>query len=203
MTTHKNNAAIKRPDYGVICGLVEPGAKVLDLGCGAGDLLRLLVGKKGVKGQGIELDEQSIYKCVEKGLSVFHSDIDTGLPEYPDAFFDYVILNQSLQQAKKVEYVLEEAMRVGRQVIVGFPNFAHIDARVQLFFKGAAPVTANLPYRWYNSPNIHFLSIHDFEDFCSRKNIDVRKRYYIGDKGPVGFLPNVFARNAIFVIAKR
>jgi methionine biosynthesis protein MetW len=189
-----------RLDHKVIRGIVESGAKVLDLGCGDGDLSFILAREKNAKIQGIEIDEQSIYKCVAKGLSVFHSDIDSGLPEYPDKAFDYVILNQTLQQSKKVEYVMGEALRVGKKVIVGFPNFAHIGARVQLFFKGESPVTESLPYRWYNSPNIHFLSIKDFNDYCQKQHINIVERHYLGKSQEVTLFPNLLATNAIFVL---
>jgi methionine biosynthesis protein MetW len=189
-----------RLDHKVIRGIVEAGSKVLDLGCGDGDLSFILAREKNAKIQGIEIDEKSIYKCVAKGLSVFHSDIDSGLPEYPDKAFDYVILNQTLQQSKKVEYVMTEALRVGKKVIVGFPNFAHLGARCQLFFKGESPVTESLPYRWYNSPNIHFLSIKDFNDYCQKQHINIVERHYLGKSREVVLFPNLLATNAIFVL---
>jgi len=191
-----------RIDYRIILDVIPTGAKALDLGCGNGDLCCLLAKEKGVKVQGIELNEQSIYSCVAKGVSVFHSDIDSGLPEYPNQSFDYVILNESLQEAKKVEYVLQEAMRVGKNVIIGFPNFAYITARAQLFFKGRSPVTPSLPYRWYNSPNLHFLSIKDFEDFCRKKSLAITGKYFLGRNRRIRVLPNLFAESAIFVVTK-
>lgn len=121
-----------RLDEKIIYGIIEPNSKVLDLGCGDGELLHLLAKGKNVKGQGIELSDDAIYKCVEKEVSVFHGDIDSGLVEYPGKSFDYVILNQSMQQVKKIEYVFQEALRVGRKTIVGFPNFASIKARCML-----------------------------------------------------------------------
>lgn len=191
-----------RPDHRVIFEIIEPGAKVLDLGCGTGELLFLLSKEKSVKVQGIEISEAAIYKCVEKGLDVFHSDIDSGLPEYPAKSFDYVILNQSLQESKKVDFVLEEALRVGKKTIVGFPNFAYFPSRFMLFFGGKAPITKSLPYHWYDSPNLHFLSITDFQDFCREKGIQILERHYMGQKGPVRFLPNFFAPNAIFLLER-
>jgi len=190
-----------RLDYKIISEIIEPQSKVLDLGCGTGDLLLYLVNEKKVKAQGIELDEAAIYQCVEKGLSVFHGDIDSGLSEYPDKSFDYVILNQSMQELRKIDFSINEALRVGKKVIVGFPNFAYIKGRSMLFFRGKAPITASLPYTWYNTPNLHFLSISDFKDFCREKNIRILSAYYLGENKEVKFWPNLFALNAIFVIS--
>lgn len=192
-----------RPDHRIIYEIIAPGSRVLDLGCGTGDLIYFLAREKNAKVQGIELSEEAIYKCVEKGLSVFHSDIDSGLIEYPEKSFDYVILNQSMQEVKKVDFVLAEALRVGRNVIVGFPNFAYVTARLRIFFRGKTPITTSLPYRWYNTPNLHFLSISDFKSFCDEKGITILARYYLGKKGLVRFWPNLFALDAVFVIQTR
>jgi len=189
-------------DYKIILGLIEPRATVLDLGCGTGELLHLLVKDKFVRAQGIEIDEQAIYKCVAKGLSVFHGDIDSGLAEYKDKSFDYVILNQSLQQIRHVDTVLNDALRVGKKVIVGFPNFAYYKARLQMFFRGEAPVTGSLPYQWYETPNLHFLSIADFIHYCHSKQIDIRKMICIGEKRRIPVLPNLFAQVGIFLISR-
>src|SRR5512139_2007557 len=133
---------VSKPEYSVITSLVKEGASVLDLGCGDGELLVKLRKEKNVeRAQGIEIDEQAIYKCVARGLSVFHGDIDSGIPEYNTASFDYVILNQTFQQVKKPDIVLAEALRVGKQAIVSFPNFAHYVARYQLGIVGKAPIT--------------------------------------------------------------
>ena len=141
-------------DHQAILDFVTPSSSVLDLGCGSGDLLSLLVKEKQVKAQGIEIDDKAIFECVEKGLSVFHDDIDTGLPEYGDKSFDFVILNQSLQQVKKPAEVLRESRRVGRKVIVGIPNFTYIGARCQIFFQGqgAGYAVASLRMVQYAQP---------------------------------------------------
>ena len=191
-----------RLDHRIIFKIIEPGSSVLDLGCGEGELLSLLVREKKVKARGIELKDEAIYRCVEKGLSVFHGDIEGGLGEYPDNSFDYVVLNQSMQETKKVEFVLNESLRVGKKAIIGFPNFAYIRSRFDLFFKGKAPVTTSLPYSWYESPNIHFLSIRDFENYCRDKKMNILERYYLGRNTVIRCFPNLLALNAIFVIKK-
>ena len=187
-------------DHRIIYSIIEPDSRVLDLGCGEGELLYPLVRDKQVRAQGIELDDKAIQECVKKGLSVFHDDIENSLREFPDNSFDYVILNQSMQEVKKVDYVIQEAMRIGSKVIVGFPNFAHIKSRLMLFFRGKSPITGSLPYLWYDTPNVRFLSITDFKDFCARKNIRIVEAHYLGEKTIVRFLPNMFALNAIFVL---
>lgn len=191
-----------RTDHGIIYNMIERGAKVLDLGCGSGELMELLERHKNARVQGIEVDLPAIYQCVEKGLSVFQGDIESSLEEYPDHAFDYVILNQSMQEIKNVHFLMVEALRAGKKVIVGFPNFAHIGARTALFFKGTAPVTDSLPYCWYNTPNVRFLSVRDFKNFCREKGFRIIDEYYLGTKKRVILLPNLFALNAIFVITK-
>jgi methionine biosynthesis protein MetW len=175
---------------------------VLDLGCGDCDLLYWPVKKKGVIAQGIELNEEAIYKCVEKGISVLHGDIESGLEGFPDKSFDYVILNQSMQETKNVSFVMDEAIRVGKKVIVGFPNFAHFNARLMLFFYGKAPILPSLPFKWYDTPNLHFLSITDFKNFCEETNIKILKAYYLGKDRLIKFLPNLFAIHAIFLLQR-
>lgn len=197
----KNDKNI-RQDFKIIFKIVEEGSRILDLGCGNGELLYLLGAQKRVKAQGIELSEEAIYRCVEKGLSVFHGDIESGLGEYPDNSFDYVILNKSMQETRKIEFVLQESLRVGRKVIVGFPNFAHIRSRFDLFFKGKAPVTPSLPFSWYESPNVHFLSIKDFIDYCKKKRLKILKTYYFEGNKTVRYFPNLLALEAIFIISK-
>jgi methionine biosynthesis protein MetW len=190
-------------EYDIITEWVAPGSAVLDLGCGDGELSARLVREKKASVQGIEIDEQAIYKCVAKGLSVLHGDIDSGLTDYADKSFDYVILNESFQQVKKPELVLTESLRVGKKVIASFPNFVHYTARWQLFFKGTVPVTPSLPYEWYNTPNLHFLSIKDFIEFCRKRNIKIEKTGFVGKGGRVKLLPNLTALIGIFLISKK
>ena len=191
-----------RLDHSIIYSIIEPESRVLDLGCSEGDLLYPLVRDKQVRAQGIELDDKAIQECVKKGLSVFHDDIEHSLREYPDNCFDYVILNQSMQEVKNVDFVIQEALRIGSKVIVGFPNFAFIRSRFMLFFQGKAPITKSLPYLWFDTPNVRFLSIDDFRGFCADKNIRIREAHYLGERRIVHFWPNLLALNAIFVLAK-
>ena len=190
-------------DHRIIYSIVEPDSHVLDLGCGKGELLYPLVRDKHVRAQGIELNDKDIQECVKKGLSVFHDDIENSLREFPDNSFDYVILNQSMQEVKKVDCVIQEALRIGTKVIVGFPNFAYIKSRFALFFQGKSPITESLPYLWYDTPNVRFLSITDFKDFCAGKNIRIVEAHYIGKKAFVRILPNLLALNAVFVLTNK
>jgi methionine biosynthesis protein MetW len=188
-------------EYRTIVEWIGDGSSVLDLGCGDGELLSLLIRTKNVRAQGIEIDEQAIYQCVAKGVSVFHEDIDNGLPEYGDNSFDYVILHQSFQQVKKPDRVLKEALRVGREVIVGFPNFVHYSARLQIFFRGKTPVTPSLPYTWHDTPNFHFLSISDFIEYCQKRDMEIKRSFFAGKNGAVKRFPNLFALTGLFLIA--
>ena len=187
-------------DHEVISGWVNSGASVLDLGCGHGELLSLLIREKQVRAQGIEQDEQAIHDCVAAGLSVFQEDIDTGLSEYGDGSFDFVILNQTFQQVKKPDFVLKEALRVGKNVIVGFPNFVHLYARFQIFLRGKVPVTRTLPYEWYNTPNLHFLALADFMEYCKKRKIQMEKRTFLAKNRKISFFPNLFAENGLFLV---
>ncbi|MDH5719210.1 MAG: methionine biosynthesis protein MetW [Spirochaetia bacterium] len=189
-------------DYKIIVKIISENSNILDLGCGSGELLKLLIQEKKVKAQGVEIDENAIYQCVEKGLSVFLGDIDSGLEDYADKSFDYVILNQALQQVRKPDTVLTDSLRVGKKVIVGIPNFAHYKIRFQLFFRGKKPITEWLPYEWFETPNLHYLSVFDFFDYCKKRNIKIENSYYMNAKKQISFMPNFFAQNAIFLISK-
>jgi methionine biosynthesis protein MetW len=198
MTHHRNKIEQK-----IISNWIISGASVLDLGCGDGDLLAQLITEKQVRAQGIELSEQAIQRCIAAGLSVFQEDIDTGLSEYGNESFDYVILNQTFQQVKKPDFALQEALRVGKQVIVGFPNFCYITDRFQIFFRGRVPVTTSLPYEWYDTPNLHFLSIADFFQYCKKRKIQIENAAFIAKNRKVKFLPNVFGEIGLFLLSKK
>jgi methionine biosynthesis protein MetW len=191
-----------RRDYEFIVEAVPRGARVLDLGCGQGTLLRMLVDRKGVRGTGIEIVEERVYEAVEKGLTVHHGDFYEGLTYYPDDSFDYVILSQTLQQAHNTVAVLTEALRVGHFVVASFPNFAHWKARLQLLLRGRAPVTRALPYQWYDTPNVHSLSIEDFRGFARDQGIRIVHHFYLSKRGRVRFWPNLRAGYGVFVLER-
>ena len=190
-------------DHKIILNWIQENTTVLDLGCGDGKLLSLLIKEKHVHAQGIELQDKAIHQCIAAGLNVIQQDIDTGLSEYTDKTFDYVILNQTLQQVKKPHFALKEALRISKKVIVGIPNFAHIKARLQIFFQGKVPVTTALPYQWYNTPNLHFLSIKDFKNYCKNKNIQINQTAYITSGKKTPCLPNLLAETALFQLSKQ
>lgn len=174
---------------------------MLDLGCGDGALLTLLMKIKNVCGQGIEINENAVRKCVAEGLNVFQQDIDVGLSEYADKSFSYVILNQTLQQVKNPEFVLKEALRVGKKVIVSFPNFAHYLVRFAIFFRGKVPVTPAFPYEWCDTPNLHFLSITDFHDYCKKRHIAIEAQAFTANNKKVVLLPNLRAEFGFFLLS--
>ena len=190
-----------RCDHRFILEWVTPGASVLDLGCGNGDLLYVLIKRKNARGHGLEISEQEIYTCMAKGLNVLHGDIEKGLSDYKAHAFDYVILNQSLQQIRCVDTVIQGALRVGKKVIVGFPNFAYYHSRIQIFLAGKTPVNRALPYEWYETPNLHFFSILDFLNYCRLKNILVERKVFLCESSRVHLFPNVFAQTGIFLIS--
>jgi methionine biosynthesis protein MetW len=188
-------------EHTIISKWISDGSSVLDLGCGDGELLRLLIQEKQVRAQGIELSDQAIQSCVARGLNVYQEDIDTGLSEFGDKSFDFVVLNQTFQQVKKPDFVLKEALRVGRKVIVGFPNFVNISARAQIFFKGRVPVTKSLPYEWYDTPNLHFLGIADFKEYCKKRGIKIEDVVFIRKNSRVKVFANLFAELGLFLLS--
>lgn len=191
-----------RRDYEFIVDTIEPGSRVLDLGCGEGTLLKMLVDRRQVRGTGIEWVEGRVYDAVEKGLTVHHGDFYEALAYYPDNSFDYVVLSQTLQQAQDTVAILMESLRVGRYLIASFPNFAHWKPRLQLMFTGRAPVTRSLPYQWYDTPNIHSLSIRDFHIFARDQEIRIVRTFYMRRRGRVRVWPNLRAAYGVFVLHK-
>lgn len=164
---------MQRFSYEEIAGLVEEDSTVLDLGCGDGELLHRLMTTRNAQGRGVEIEERMIRECLAKGISVFQGDLDEGLKEYASGSYDYVILNETLQALHEPVMLLREMVRVGRRAIVNFPNFGYVVNRAQLFFKGRMPVNKDLPYQWYDTPNIHFCTRRDFVELCSKLDIPV------------------------------
>ncbi len=189
-------------EHKIIIDLINPDSTVLDLGCGDGEMLEHLIKTKHIQGYGIEIDEKSIYKCVERGISVFHLDLDSGLSDYNDKSFDFVILDQTLQEVRHPDKVLQDALRVGKQVIVTFSNFAYYKTRWQLGIMGKAPIFSALPFEWYNTPNLHFLSICDFVNYCKTKEIAIETKFLISGRKLIKLFPNLRAQIGIFVIKK-
>jgi len=181
---------------------INEESTVLDLGCGKGDLLSLLIEKKRVNAQGIEIDQHAIQQCIIKGLNVLQEDIDSGLSDYSEKSLDYVILNQTFQQVKKPAFVLREALRISRKTIVGFPNFLHFSSRLKMCFGGKVPVTKSLPYKWYDTPNLHFFSIADFIEYCKTKEIKIEEKVIISKNKKVKLFPNVLGEIGLFLLSK-
>ncbi|MBW2489006.1 MAG: methionine biosynthesis protein MetW [Deltaproteobacteria bacterium] len=195
-----------RYDLQIIASWIDPGSHVLDLGCGNGELLRYLINKKKVTGSGIELKEEKVAACIEKGLTILQGDINEEVPDYPEQTFDYVILSQTLQQVYEPDTLIREIMRIGKKGIVSFPNFSHWTCRMQLLSSGYAPVTKQLPYQWYNTPNIRVITIKDFRKFIHDVGLKILNEVAINTHSQnrygkiIKFLPNVRATYGIFLI---
>jgi methionine biosynthesis protein MetW len=192
-----------RPDLALIAEHVAQGTRVLDVGCGDGALAAALRDHRGCNVHGMEIDPANVAECVEKGLSVIQGDADKDLAFYPDAAFEYAILSQTLQTTMRPDRVLEELLRVGRRAFVSFPNFAHWRVRASLLWRGRMPVTRLLPVAWYETPNIHHLTIADFRSFVAERRIKVEQAWYLrGDQliGPA--VANFRAEHAIFLLSR-
>ncbi len=189
-----------RGDYQIIGEIVGDGASVLDLGCGAGELMAWLEQRRNAKARGVEISPAKVRECVARGLSVYQGDIDSGLADYPDACFDYVVLSQTLQEAQQPPELLREMVRVGRRAIVAFPNFGHWSARLSLLRTGRAPKTKHLPYEWYDSPNIHFVTVPDFEDLVRKVGLTIEKSYFLRGDQRVTLRPSLFADGAVYLL---
>jgi len=196
---------VRRIDYLLIEDWVPRRATVLDLGCGDGDLLAELIEKKEVRGSGVEISQSAVEACVARGLSVYHGDLDEGLADYDDASFDVVILSFSLQQLRRPRLVVREMARVGRLVVVSFPNFAHWRTRGQIFFGGHMPTSSELPYEWYDTPNIHLCTVRDFRQLCAHEGLLIEREAFLRSfekrAAPLP-LPNLRARIAIFAVSR-
>lgn len=189
-----------RGDYQIIGEIVDDGASVLDLGCGEGELMGWLEQRRNAKARGVEISPAKVRKCVARGLSVYQGDIDRGLADYPDACFDYVVLSQTIQEAQNPPELLREMVRVGRRAIVAFPNFGHWSSRLSLMRTGRAPKTKHLPFEWYDTPNIHFVTVPDFEDLVHKVGLAIEKSYFLRGSRRVNFRPSLFADGAVYLL---
>jgi len=193
-----------RKDLLLINSWIKPNSKVLDLGCGDGELLKLLKIDKNINGYGIDYDLKNIKKSLQNNINVLHMDLDEGLGAFESNSFDYIVLAQSLQVIKNPKLLIDDMLRVGDEIIVSFPNMGHWLARFQLFLRGTMPITKNLPYRWHDTPNIHLCTIKDFMDFCKKNNYEISEKYIADDKQKNNLLtrlmPNLFGEVATFRI---
>ncbi len=195
-----------RPDLAIVGGMVPPGSRVLDLGCGDGALLEHMIREKGCDGHGVEISPDDFHACIDRGVPVLQADIDEGLDDFDDDSFDVVVLSQTLQATRRPAFVLQEMMRVGRQAIVSFPNFGHWRIRLGLGLRGRMPTSRLLPYAWYETPNIHLCTVRDFEDLVRDELLSVVRRVPLDSRGcaarggPAERRPNFFAVGAVYLL---
>jgi methionine biosynthesis protein MetW len=192
-----NGLASTRPDFAAIAGWIHTGSSVLDLGCADGTLLRYLGQTRAITGYGVEIDDDSVLACVKNGVSVVQSDLERGLSGFENNSFDYVVLSQTLQAMKNSEVIMREMLRVGREGIVTFPNFGYWKNRLEVL-KGRMPVSENLPYEWFDTPNVHLCAIDDFERFCKERDIRILERKVLTNGKPVTAMPNLLGALAVY-----
>lgn len=195
-----------QPELDILQKWITPGSRVLDLGCGDGILLQSLSKSHQIEGYGLEIDPERITACIAKGVNVIETDINKGLAHFPDKSFETVLMTNSLQALMRPDRTIEEMLRIGRECVVTFPNFGNIRARTYLSVKGQMPVTKQLSYQWYDTPNIHFCTVKDFEALCLEKNINILHRATVTthaiDRQLMGIWPNLFAETAIYHLSK-
>lgn len=186
-----------RPDFAAIAMWISSGAKVLDLGCGDGTLLRYLRDTRGIFGYGVEIDDNNVLSCVNNGVNVIQSDLESGLSIFESDSFDYVILSQTLQAMRHTEEIINEMLRVGKQGIVSFPNFGYWKNRMQVI-SGHMPISEELPYQWFDTPNIHLCTLGDFEELCRLCGAQILEHIVMNGNRRITFLPNLFGKLAFY-----
>lgn len=192
-----NNIAKYRQDFAIIANWVKFGSKVLDLGCGDGELLQFLRSSLEIKGYGVEKDDSNVLACVKNNTNVIQMDLEDGLSGFEDQSFDTVVLSQTLQAMHNTEDIVLEMLRVGEEIIVTFPNFGYWRSRMQIT-AGRMPVSKALPYQWYDTPNVHLCTISDFDGFCKNHKIEILERRVITDGKEVNLLPNLLGSLAMY-----
>ena len=197
MTHITKSSDISRPDFAAIAAWISPGAKVLDLGCGDGSLLRYLHDTRSIFGYGVEIDDNNVLSCVRNGVNVIQNDLESGLSTFESDSFDYVILSQTLQAMRHTEEIVNEMLRVGKQGIVSFPNFGYWKNRAQVI-SGHMPVSEELPYRWFDTPNIHLCTLGDFEELCNLCGAQILERIVMNGDRQIAFLPNLIGMLAFY-----
>ncbi len=202
MTAQEEVSLNGRPDFAAIAGWIRPNSTVLDLGCGDGLLLKYLKQTRNASGYGVEISDAKVVASLRNGINVIQGDLERGLAEFEEASFDYVILSQTLQAMRHTEVVVNEMLRVAREGIVTFPNFGFWRARWQLSFGGQMPVSEELPYEWYDTPNVHLCTIRDFEEFCLDKSIRILERLVLHESKPIRVMPNLRGSLAVFRFEK-
>jgi methionine biosynthesis protein MetW len=195
--TITNSTQLFRQDFAIISGWVKFGSKVLDLGCGDGELLKFLRSGLEVKGYGVEKNDTNWLACIKNGSNVIQMDLEDGLSGFENQSFDTVILSQTLQAMHNTEKIVHEMLRVGREIIVTFPNFGYWRNRIQIT-GGRMPVSKTLPYQWFDTPNVHLCTINDFDEFCKNHKITILERCVITDTKAVNFMPNLFGNLAMY-----
>ena len=189
--------AAERPDFAAIAAWIPRGASVLDLGCGDGSLLRYLKETRAVKGYGVEINDLDIVSCIVNGVNVIQNDLESGLSDFEDDSFDFVMLSQTLQATRHTEALIREMLRVGREGIVSFPNFGYWKSRLDVLL-GHMPVSRELPYQWYDTPNVHLCTLRDFEMFCARQRVTILERRVMSGEREVSLLPNLLGSTAVY-----
>jgi methionine biosynthesis protein MetW len=193
-----------RPDLAIIADSISANARVLDIGCGDGALMAALRDQKGVDARGLEIESANVSAAVARGLAVVQGDADSDLADYPDNGFDYAILSQTLQTTRRPDIVMDHLLRIGRQAFVSFPNFAQWRIRFAHMFGGRMPVTKQLPDRWYDTPNIHHVTIDDFKSFVATRGYAIKGEWYLtGEKARGAGMANLLAEHAVFLLERR